>query len=153
MSPIVLPKEHFGAMFGGKVSAYTLVIDNGKFLLVQRAKEGRTGGRTGEWDLPGGKAVIAESPQAAARRVTKEETGLDVQVREPLTMISRLESKITMEALVIMIFRATIKTPGDISLSREHKAYKWVTKKELASLSTVSYVQSAVESAESQGFL
>ena len=140
-------------MFGGKVSAYTLIIEGGRFLLLQRAKEGQTGGKVGEWDLPGGKAVIAESPQAAARREAKEETGLDVQVREPLTMISRLESKITMEALVIMVFRATIATPGSISLSREHKAYKWVAKEELAGLSTVSYVLSAVDSAESQGFL
>ena len=140
-------------MFGGKVSAYTLIIEGNRFLLLQRAKEGRTGGKVAEWDLPGGKAVIAESPQAAARREAKEETGLDVQVREPLTMISRLESKITMEALVIMVFRATIKTPGDVSLSREHKAYKWATKQELAGLSTVSYVQSAVESAMTQGFL
>ena len=153
MSPIVLPKEHFGAVFGGKISAYTLIIDKGKLLLLQRAKEGQTGGKVGEWDLPGGKAVIAEAPQATARRKAKEETGLDVQVREPLTMTSRLDSNVATEPTVIMIFRATIVTPGDITLSREHKAYKWVKPEELRALTFVSYVPPAIESAMTQGFL
>ncbi len=153
MSPIVLPKEHFGAMFGGRILAHTLVVKDGKFLLLQRTKEGQSGTRAGQWDLPGGKANAAESPQAAARRATKGETGLDVQVREPLNIITRTESKIALEPAVIMVFRAVPDSPAEVSLSTEHKAYRWVTIKEAVGLPLASYIPGAVEAAESQGLL
>jgi 8-oxo-dGTP diphosphatase len=146
-----LPKQDLTPSFGGSIAAYSLIINEGKFLLLQRARDGRLA-KAGEWELPGGKVNLGESPQAAAARETLEETGLSVQAREPLVITSRLESKVSLTAIVTMVFRAT-HAPGEISLSPEHKEYKWVTKKEAKSLATVSYLQPAVEAAETQGFL
>ena len=49
------------------------VVDNGKILLIKRAKEPYKG----QWAMIGGKIEFGEHPQETAVREVKEETGLD----------------------------------------------------------------------------
>ncbi len=57
-----------------------VIIRDGSILLIQR---GRNPAR-GQWAVPGGKVGWGETLEAAARREVREETGLDVEIREPL---------------------------------------------------------------------
>ncbi len=57
--------------------AVAVVEHNGKFL-VGRRREGDP--LAGLWEFPGGKIEDGESPQDAARRECREETGLDVRI-------------------------------------------------------------------------
>jgi ADP-ribose pyrophosphatase YjhB (NUDIX family) len=66
-------------LFGGRYSrtegAHVLAIDDaGRILVVRTTYLGP------EWMLPGGRVERTETPQDAAARETREETGLDVRV-------------------------------------------------------------------------
>ena len=55
-----------------------LVIKDDKFLLVLA----KVGAPAGLWNNPGGHIEEGETPEQAAKRETKEETGYDVEIGE-----------------------------------------------------------------------
>ncbi|MBW3593982.1 MAG: NUDIX hydrolase [Actinobacteria bacterium] len=60
-----------------------VVIDDGRLLMIRRGKEpGR-----GLWSIPGGRVENGEYLSQALVREVKEETGLDVEVRELLGIL------------------------------------------------------------------
>ncbi len=67
---VVLPKDKFRR----RPSAYALVVNEGKVLLLKHKK-------TGKFWLPGGGLEAGEDASTAAVRETKEETGLTVRAK------------------------------------------------------------------------
>ena len=69
------------ALFGGRYrrteGAHVMAVDDEGRVLVVRTTYG--GGR--QWMLPGGRVERGETPHGAAARETREETGLDVEVK------------------------------------------------------------------------
>jgi A/G-specific adenine glycosylase len=61
-----------------------VVKKRGKILITKRAEEGLLGGL---WEFPGGKVKPGESAQEACRREILEETGLLVNVGEPIATV------------------------------------------------------------------
>ncbi len=62
------------------ISSLAVVLRDGEMLLIKRAVEPHKG----HWCPPGGFIEEGESPEEAAVREVKEETGLDVNVRAKL---------------------------------------------------------------------
>jgi mutator protein MutT len=57
------------------VGVGAVIINNGKIALIKRGNEPARG----KWTIPGGLVELAETPEQAVVRETKEETGLDVE--------------------------------------------------------------------------
>jgi len=57
-----------------------VVVDEDQVMLVRRAVEPRLG----RWDLPGGFLERGEHPAEGLRREMREETGLEIEILEPL---------------------------------------------------------------------
>jgi 8-oxo-dGTP pyrophosphatase MutT (NUDIX family) len=55
--------------------AQVVIVENGQVLMVRLQRPGKS-----FWVLPGGAIESGESPQEAARREVREETGLDVAI-------------------------------------------------------------------------
>ena len=70
-----------------RVQAVGAVVQDaqGRLLLVLRGREPSAG----VWSIPGGKVEPGESREAAARREVLEETGLLVEVLEPVGVVER----------------------------------------------------------------
>jgi mutator protein MutT len=67
--------------FGEPTSiAVAVVQQKDKVLIGKRALEERFGGL---WEFPGGKVASGETPQEAAARECREETGLRVRIGAP----------------------------------------------------------------------
>lgn len=63
-----------------------VTIRNGSVLLIRRGKEPQLG----EWTLPGGMVELGERLREGVRREVREETGLDVEPVEFLTVFERI---------------------------------------------------------------
>ena len=116
----VCPACGFVFYLNPKLVAGTLPEQDGRVLLTRRAIEpGR-----GLWTFPGGFVDFGESVTDAARRETREETGLEVT----LTALHNVYSY--PGAPVIVVYRATV-TGGRLQPCSENDALAWVTAAEI----------------------
>lgn len=85
----------------------------------------------GTLDLPGGRVENEETMQFALRREISEETGLEVEIKNPVEQWSfykapdRLINGITFECSYL---------EGNVNLSGEHKDYFWATADDIGHL-------------------
>lgn len=103
-----------------------IIARNGKFLLVQRAKNDRWS--PGMWEFPGGKIDFGQDINEALKREIREETGLDVTVKEPLFFwdeVIRVE-KYKDKVLVVLYFACEAPINSRVVLSEEHDSSMWV---------------------------
>jgi len=102
------------------------IIKNKKILLLHRIKNYDV------WELPGGKIEFGESPEEAAVREAKEETGLIVKSLGLIT----ISSEITPQKHHHIWFYYKCKIlKGKIKIGDgEHKEYNWFTFNELKKL-------------------
>ena len=105
-----------------------MVIErDGQILLLRRSLSKDHG--AGEWEPLSGRAAPGESPLEAARREAKEETGLDVEVLYPFDTFHFYRGAAREEAVGITFYGRS--TGGELTLSAEHDASRWVPVDEL----------------------
>lgn len=94
-------------------------------LLIRRARS--VGWDPGLWELPGGKGEWGETLQDTLAREAREETGLTIEVREPIH-VTHFKKEPFWVTTVTFICELV---DGDVELSDEHEEFAWV---ELAGL-------------------
>ena len=110
---------------GGKfVVVVSLVIERDrKVLLVRRSPS--SDHAPGEWETVSGRVEFGESPIEAALREAFEETGLKVEVLQPLDTFHFYRGNAREEAVGIT-FHCRVDS-GELRLSDEHTEYAWVS--------------------------
>ena len=100
-------------------SAGIVVVNDGRFLLLHYD--------AGHWDFPKGHIEKDESPEEAALRELKEETGISAEIlpgfAEKIHYFYKKEGKLVSKDVVFFI--AKTKT-SDVRLSFEHKGFIWL---------------------------
>ena len=69
------------------VGVGAVIIQAGRIALIRRGNEPSRG----KWTIPGGLVELAESPEVAVMRETKEETGLDVDNPSLIDVVSNVD--------------------------------------------------------------
>jgi 8-oxo-dGTP diphosphatase len=100
------------------------LISGSSLLVAQRAHPPELAGL---WELPGGKVAPGESDAVALARELREELGVEVAVGARLGADVPLNETTTLRA-----YRVT-QTGGSLH-PNDHRALRWVTARELASL-------------------
>ena len=126
------------------VNRCIVLNDNNKILLIRRAKGDRWA--SGFWEFPGGKLDEGQDISHALEREVIEETGLLVI---PSSRIAFVDSMIIasgpyqgMPYVVIVGIGKCVG--GDLTLSSEHDAYRWVTVTQALSLKTKEEVKKSL---------
>ncbi|MFH0817145.1 MAG: NUDIX hydrolase [Candidatus Micrarchaeota archaeon] len=102
-----------------ELNAYLVVLKRGKLLLLKR--------HNGIWEFPGGGIEFGESPNAAAIRETKEETGLIAKDAKLLTITSAsFPSKGKKKHAVYAVYFGK-GILGKPKISGEHAGMGWFT--------------------------
>lgn len=85
------------------------------------------------WELPSGKREFFESSRECVRREVKEETGLDIEVRDPFSVFEyRVEKLNEIRDTTQVNFFVSLIAEMRVVISREHQAFAWVGNSELA---------------------
>jgi A/G-specific adenine glycosylase len=108
------------------VRGSVVVLERSGRWLVQRRAPGALLG--GMWEFPGGKIEPGESPEVAARRELREETGLTVGSLRPRGVVRHAYSHFTVE---LHVFEGRAE---DGVSARTHAGRRWVSPAELRRL-------------------
>jgi 8-oxo-dGTP diphosphatase len=114
------------------VSVGVLVVRGGKILLAQRGHEPAEG----LWTFPGGVVELGETLVQAAAREVREECGIDVVVRKPLTVVDRIfrdaEGQVEYHYVIVEMLADNLQ--GKVSPGSDACAVGWFTPEEMQSL-------------------
>jgi len=105
-----------------EINVYVVVFNpQGRLLMLHRKSPDI-------WEFPGGQLEWGESPEAAAVRETKEETGLNVKIDRLLCTTSstfvKPEYKVNKHAVYIVFVG---RGGGKVKISGEHSEHRWAT--------------------------
>ena len=111
------------------VAVTVLVLCDDTLLSMQRGSSQKTG--AGLWEGISGRVRPGEEPHVAASREVVEESGLRVEIAQrPIATYAALRGG---DPMTVIVFRGAF-IEGEVRLSKEHDAYRWVTAAEFEAL-------------------
>lgn len=114
-----------------RVCVYGIIKNkNGEILFIKRSENDT---HPGVWELPGGGVDFGEDPKGSIKREVREETGISVEVKNPVKVFSTTSDDGNKQTIRIVYRCKPNKALGEIILSHEHSAYKWILTKNLES--------------------
>lgn len=105
-----------------RLAAKAFIVDDGAVLAVRRSPDDVQ--EPGIWELPGGRLEPGEEPRTGLIREVDEETGLSVEVHEPLTV--RHFDRDDGQTVTMIVFRCTAEG-REVVLGPEHQDADWVS--------------------------
>jgi 8-oxo-dGTP diphosphatase len=99
------------------------ITKNGKVLVLVKPN--------GDFDLPGGRVEVGESFKDSLHREIFEETGLKVEIIDPIKNWSFIKSS---GLLVTGLTYSCRYLSGEVTLSDEHSKYFWSNHEEISSV-------------------
>ncbi|MGW5669262.1 NUDIX hydrolase [Micromonospora sp. NPDC003776] len=110
--------------------ALVLLVDASGALLLQH-RDGNTPVSPNQWSLPGGHLEAGETPEQAARRELREETGLTVDELHPLWTGPRPYEQGFPHTVTVHVFRGTTTARQEDVVLGEGRAMVFVPRDEV----------------------
>jgi 8-oxo-dGTP diphosphatase len=108
------------------VAVKAIIKKDTSFLVLLKSESEEVNPNT--YDIPGGRIEYGENPENAIHREVLEETNLTIEILTPINTWSFIKKDGVQ--LVGITYLCEYKS-GKILLSKEHKSYSWMTKKEI----------------------
>jgi len=123
-------------MFNFRIAVKSFVMNEKNELLLIKRRDNDPH-KPGMWEVPGGRLELGENPFKGLKRETKEETGLDVEILNPLGVhhFTR-DDKLN----ITMITFLCKPISHSVILSKEHTQYLWTNiEKSISKLHSAFY--------------
>ncbi|MFB6209727.1 MAG: NUDIX domain-containing protein [Candidatus Nanohaloarchaea archaeon] len=109
-----------------RMATKALIEKDGKLLFLKEAESYEEGTNADKWQIPGGRLEPGENYFKALRREVREETGLEIEINEPVAVDEwRPEIKEEKWQIVGVFFRCSADSE-EVELSGEHTDYIWL---------------------------
>ena len=117
------------------LSVYGLIKNNDDgYLFVKRSKESKI--FPGKWELPGGKLELYEKLGEGLLREIKEETGLQVLIKD----VAGTATFETSKYKVVLLIMNLIADSTNVKTSDEHEDYLWIPLEKAISIDLSVYL-------------
>lgn len=116
-----------------------MIQEGGKFLILKRSPDAHT--YPNHWDFPGGRLESGEDIKEGLEREVFEETGLKVNVKEPVFVFKEMSNN----HYAVFIIYLCKKISGEVKISHEHTDFKWATKEEILKLKIENFLRAFLE--------
>jgi 8-oxo-dGTP pyrophosphatase MutT (NUDIX family) len=124
------------------VAAHALIEKDGLFLVTKRSTVNDY--MPGLWDIPGGTVESGEVMETSLIREIFEESGLSIDIHEPLYIHTNLGS-LPDKQYFQSVYRCSY-LGGEVVLNpEEHDEYRWLTLDEMRSLPCIAFLKSFLE--------
>jgi 8-oxo-dGTP pyrophosphatase MutT (NUDIX family) len=128
------PRDNDARQF--PVSVKGVVIRDGKVVLLLNERD--------EWELPGGKLELLESPERCLAREIEEELGLVIEPESILN--SWIYTIVPGVNVLILTYGCLESSPDDAVLSDEHKELRWFPLAEIDTLKMPEGYKASIKS-------
>lgn len=116
-----------------RVAARAVIVKDGKVLILRGASTYTEGTNIGKWGIPGGRIEASESFFDGLRREVHEETGLDIEIGDPVHIGEWWPTIHDVKNHIVALFVLCKPLDENITLSEEHDAFSWVGLDDFAS--------------------
>lgn len=114
-----------------KIVVAAVISRRNKILLLQRSSTEKV--LPGLWELPSGRRENFESSIQAMKREVREETGLIIEVLNPINIFEYVMKKNNIIKDTTQInFLVKVKGQCKVKISKEHQNFAWVGEKDLS---------------------
>jgi ADP-ribose pyrophosphatase YjhB (NUDIX family) len=103
------------------IAVKAFIVEKGHLLILRRSHN--VSHMKGIWEIPGGRLNEDEDIIQGLKREVKEETNLDIEVKNPLSVKQFIRED--GQDIVMITFLAHAKTDS-LKISDEHLEHKWV---------------------------
>jgi 8-oxo-dGTP pyrophosphatase MutT (NUDIX family) len=128
------PRDNEARQF--PVSVKGVVIRDGKVVLLRNERD--------EWELPGGKLELSESPEGCLTREIEEELGLAIEPESPLN--SWVYTIAPGVHVLIVTYGCVESSLDEAVLSDEHKELRWFPLAEIDTLNMPEGYKASIRS-------
>ncbi|MFT4307785.1 MAG: NUDIX hydrolase [Candidatus Woesearchaeota archaeon] len=104
-----------------RIAVKAFVVKDERLLIIKRRSNDPH--KPGVWDLPGGRLEPGEDPYKGLLRETKEEAGIEVEIRTVMNVHHFVRDD--GQAITMLIFLCTANSE-EVLLSEEHTDYEWI---------------------------
>jgi len=132
-----------------RIAMKAIVYNDEHKVLIMREAGGTyaDGTNQGSWLVPGGRLNVGEHWQEGLLREVREETGLEVEAMQPLTIDEWRPIIRGVPTQIVAIFILCRAASSSVKLSDEHDKYKWLAMNELDKLTLNEHEIPAIEKA------
>ena len=104
-----------------RIAAKAFIVEGDRLFVIKR--EEKDPQSPGIWEIPGGRLELGEDPILGLMREVREETGMYVDVRYPMSVrhFEREDGQI----ITMLVFLCQPKG-GHLRLSEEHTKHEWI---------------------------
>ncbi len=115
------------------VATKAVVVYKGKILILREAGSYVDGTNMGRYDVPGGRLHPGERFNEALEREVLEETGLRIQIGNPVAVNEWRPTVRGEQWQIVGIFFECEATSSEVTLSKDHDTFAWIDPKEYQS--------------------
>lgn len=127
------------------VATKAIVVYDGKVLILREAGEYDDGTNEGRYDVPGGRLRPGEQFAEALKREVFEETGLSINIGDPIAVGEwRPVVKEEPWQVVGTFFLCEAPVPA-VKLSPDHDGYEWIDPKEYKKYPLIGNLENVFE--------
>lgn len=127
------------------VATKAFIEYEGKILILQESGKYVDGTNVGRYDVPGGRVEPGQRFDESLRREIQEETGLEVEIKEPFHVGEWRPQVRGEQWQIVGIFFSCKATSNAVVLGEDHSSFEWINPQAYATYNLIENLKPAFE--------